>query len=514
MQPNHYTEVPRHVNDEPGSLTEIVETKTKMVAFDLEAQHNRNNRLNLLTLRAKFYVPVIFILLCFPFAIIMLYLSVGRDPGDVTQALGVLRTLEYISESNPVVDIMPITGSQVCFDNTYSPGNLGTFGGTAEGCYCSSSNKLMRRACSASELDDGCEDVPRTYQQAAFTWNGDRFCMRRLTDFIRTAGSCPSGYTKCGTLLCKPSSEVCPITDVQILASSAATPAGYIERPLTFDKKLIFQRSTSSDNQFVQFSYDFQTPCLDFQSYAKRITGLTYHLEMFDYIGCREYGADTEGVAVDTVTEDNFYKYNYITSQTSDLPLFTTATAGSTVTLSARYRFKTIADDTCAQYYFSDVYLFVRAVEQFSDLYRGIAITGMILSSITGFIAIVYLKVIRRDGLWMINREEPFGRKFVVQIVCLITLYAVVTCLLGLQYLDKVSGQEKYVKSIQGKDCFATQESINTALNNVVTYLKYKIDILSPLNILLAFVSAGVCAFTFINLGFRRLRGYEKGNVN
>ena len=142
MHPNHYTEVPRHVNDEAGSMTDVVETHTKMVAFDLEAQHNRSNRLNLLTLRAKFYVPIIFVLCCFPFAIIMLFLSVARDPGDVTQAIGVFRTLEYISESNPVVDIMPITGSQVCFDNTFSPGNLGLYGGSVEGCYCSSNNNL------------------------------------------------------------------------------------------------------------------------------------------------------------------------------------------------------------------------------------------------------------------------------------------------------------------------------------------------------------------------------------
>jgi len=514
MQPNHYTEVPRHVNDEPGSLTEVVETHTKMVPLDLEGQHERANRLNYLTLRAKFLVPIIFILGFFPFSIIMLILSVGRSGGDATQAIGVLANLEYISESNPVVDIMPITGSQVCNDNTFTPGNLGTWGATNEGCYCSASTRLMERACSTEELSKGCVDVPRTYREDTFTWNGDRFCMRRLNNFIRTAGACPSGYSKCGNLFCTPSTEFCPITDVQILAKTDPTPTGYIARPLTFDKKLVLERAMNSDKQFVQFNYNMQTPCLDENSYAKRINNLTYHLEKFSYIGCQEYGADVESKAVDTITEEDFYKYNYVSDQTSGLPLFATTLTGSTVTLSARFRFVTKRDDTCAQYYFSDTYLFIRSVEEFSDLYRGITIAGMILSTITFIIALVYLRVIKREGLWIVNREEPFGRRFIVQIICLITLFAVTTCILGRHYLSEISEQESYIKSIQGKDCFITQPRLNDALDVVVKYLKNKIDILSPLNILLAIVSGGVAAFVFINMFFRKLRGYEKGNIS
>ena len=507
MKQTHYSEVPR--NDDPNSLTEIKEVHKTMVPLDLESMHNSANRLDYLTLRLKFFIPILFILVTFPFAIIMIFLSLARSTSNVYNTIGAIETISYISQSNPVVDIQPITGSQVCFDNVYEPGQIGTWGGISKGCYCPNAGTITEGECRPDQLNE-CQNLAQRPIVETFTWNGDRFCMRRLYNFIRTAGDCPSGYTKCGNLFCTPSGENCPISDVRVLTISDPTPAGYNERPMTFDKKLVFISETDSDRQFAQFSYSMQTPCLDSFSYMPRTNANNFVLENQKHVGCGKYDIDSESVPLDQINEQDFYIFNFVNRQTDTIPLFNQNITGSAVTLSARYRFLTQNNDMCAQFYISKVPELIWNVEEFSSLYRGITITGMILSSITSFIAIVYIRVIKRDGLWMINREEPFGKKFIVQIVCFITLYAVTTAILGVVYLGRVSAQESYFKDIAGADCFVTQPKLNEAMDDITSYLKNKIDGLVPLNMLLAVISAGVTVFMFLNIIFRRLRNYDK----
>ena len=509
MKQTHYSEVPR--NDDPNSLTEIKEVHKTMVPLDLENMHNSANRLDYLTLRLKFFVPIIFILVTFPFAIILIFLSFARSTNYVLNTIGAVETISYISQSNPVVDIQPITGSQVCSDNVFQPSQLGTWGGTNFGCYCANTGIITEGECRIDQLSQ-CQNLAQRPSVEAFTWNGDRFCMRRLYNFIRTAGTCPTGYTKCGTLFCSPPGESCPISDVLVLSVSDPTPAGYTARPLTFDKKLVFISDATSDRQFAQFSYSMQTPCIDSYSFAPRTNANTFLLEKQKHIGCGKYESDIESVPLDTVNEQDFYIFNFVNRQTDSLPIFNTNITGSSVTLSARYRFLTRPNDMCAQFYISKIPLLIFDVEEFSAIYRGISITGMILSTITSIIAIVYIKVIKRDGLWMINREEPFGRRFIVQIVCFITLYAVTTAILGMVYQGRVSEQESYFKDISGADCFVTQPKLNEAMDDMTSYLKNKIDGLVPLNILLAVISAGVTVFVFLNLIFRRIRRYDKSD--
>ena len=508
---NHYAEVPRQDDAPPSSNSNGMEVKTKMVPLDLEQVHNRQHRLEDLTLKIRFILPIIYLLVCFPLAFIMILISLARPVGDFSHRIGVLETIAYISQSNPVVDIQPITGSQVCMLNTFEPGKLGPWRGTHVGCYCEARNRMYKNICSPDDIEDGCKTVDSQDAAETFTWNGDRFCMRRLSNFRRTAGACPGGYTKCGTLFCTPTGESCPISDVKILKNTDPTPSGYTERPLTFDNKLVFISESTSDKQFAQFSYSTGAPCLDSTETAARTQHGLHFLEWETHKGCLNYGHDAESTQLDSsVTEDDFYLFNYVSEKAAKIPLYSDATSGSYVTISARYRFKTIAKDSCAQFYVYDVPELVKNVEDFKFLYRGISIAGMILTTITCFIAVVYIRVLKRDGFWMVFREETFGRRFIVQLVLLQTLFAIVTAILGNIALKKVDWQESYLKKIASAKCFQTQSQLNLAMDDVASYLSKRIDGLAFLNNLLLFISAATAGALLVLIVFRKFRGYER----
>jgi hypothetical protein len=504
MQKPHYAEVPRK---EPLHNFDV---KQVIKPVDLEREHNRRHKLDFLTLRIKFIVPIGFLLVMLPLTIIMLALSVGRKVGDVDPATGVLQTISYISVSNPVIDIQPIGGSQICDLTGYEPGSLGTWRATNAGCYCPTLNTYEARVCLTSEASV-CQNITATPETETFTWNGDRFCMKRLTNFIRTAGSCPSGYTKCGDLICVPSTGPCPITDVQIRASTAATPVGYQSRSLTFERKLVFANSATSNTQFVQFSYDTQSPCLNWNAFNTRTNGLSNVLEREDHAaGCLEFGVDAESSALDTRIESDYDIFNNLDTIYANVPGYTTTIAGSQVTVTGRYRFHTVLKDLCAQFYVTDIPQLVSNVEDFAYLYRGISISGVILSFITFCIALVYIRVLKRDGFWMLNREEPFGRRFIFQIVLLHCAYAVVTAIMGNLALNKISSQESYLKSIADNNCFDNQPLLNKAMDDFTSYLTNKIDGLVFLNNIIVFVAGGTTIAVLANLIFRDLRNYEK----
>ena len=504
MQKPHYAEVPRK---EPLHNFDVKQT---IVPVDLEREHNRRNKLDYLTLRIKFIVPLGFLLAMFPLTLIMLLLSVARPVGNVDPAVGVLQTISYISESNPIVDIRPITGSQICDMPGYEPASLGYWRATDAGCQCPSLNTLDKRVCLTSEMNM-CQNITAQPETETFTWNGDRFCMKRLYDFIRTAGDCPADYKKCGDLICVRTTDPCPISDVKIRPEAFVTPADYEAKPLTFERKLVFTTAdVSSNKQFVQFTFNTQKPCLDWNAFYERTNGRSSVLEREDHAaGCKEFGEDTETAALDTRIEADYNTFNNLDTMTSTVPDYAAAIAGSQITLTARYRYNTIKSDLCAQYYVSNVPQLIRDVEDFAYLYRGITISGLILSTITFIIALVYIRVLKRDGFWMINREEPFGRRFIFQIVLLHCAYAVVTTIMGNLALNKINDQEAYLKDLADYNCFADQPMLNKPLDDVVTYLTNRIDGLVFLNNIIAFVAGGTTVAVIVNLLFRKLRNYE-----
>jgi hypothetical protein len=79
--------------------------------------------------------------------------------------------------------------------------------------------------------------------------------------------------------------------------------------------------------------------------YDWRTNKLKYPLENENMNGCGDYGYDLESVSLVSMSESNYFLYNWLNTWTQNLPNFEQVQVGSTVALSARYRFNTELTD-------------------------------------------------------------------------------------------------------------------------------------------------------------------------
>ena len=484
------------------------ETREEITIVDAADQFRKAHRWEFITLKLKYIFPIFFLLLSLPISYIFVYLRATIPDDDVTQALGVLDTLSYISRSGPILDIKPITGGQVCDDLNYEPVSLGYWGGTIPGCYCSETDDFKPRYCFWWDKTT-CSNVTERYDMDSHTWNGDRFCVLRSKKYIRTVGSCPSGYQKCGNFICVDSAGPCPVSDVQILDAATATPAGYTARPLTRSQKLVFINDATSDNQFVQFNQSTNDPCLDATSSDKRINSLSHALERQIHLGCGKYGVNTETSKLNTVIEQDYFTSNFVYEKVKDIPHFLAAISGSNVSLSAMYRFATKQNAFCANIALDEVKGILTELDDFARLYLGVAVGAALLSTIMGWVGIVYIRVLYKQGLWITDKEEPFGRSFVNLNQLVLTVFYIITAILGVIYSNTFKDRKSYILDLNDNSCF-TQTNINLAVSDFSDYIKKKTNSFVELNLLMTVIGIGIALAMGLNIIIRRAKKWEK----
>mgnify|MGYP006976762250 CR=1 FL=1 len=484
------------------------ETREEITIIDAAARFKKEHKWDLRTLKLKYIIPIIYLLISFAAAVFMVYLRATSPDNDVSHAVGVLDTLSYISRSGPALDIKPITGSQVCDDLGYEPVSLGYWKGTIPGCYCTEDDSFKQRYCFWFDKTS-CSNITERPDIDSHTWNGDRFCVLRAKKFERRVGSCSAGYKKCGKFICVDSSDPCPISDVKILADSAATPAGYTARPLTRSKKLVFINDPTSDKEFAQFNISTSTPCLDATTHDKRVNSLTHALERSEYTGCGKYDYNTEAVYLDKEIEKDFFTSNYIYEQIETIPHFNETIDGSDITISAVYRFGVKETNFCAGIALVEVKDILEKLDKFSELYLGVAVGAALLSTAAFCVALTYIRVLSHQGVWITDKEEPFGRRFIVYNVLVLTLFYIITSILGTISVDKFKDRKSYILDLDSNRCF-TQENINLAVAEFSEYIKKKTDLFVEVDLLMAILGVAFSLAIGINLLIRRAKKWEK----
>lgn len=114
--------------------------------------------------------------------------------------------------------------------------------------------------------------------------------------------------------------------------------------------------------------------------------------------------------------------------------------ASNTITLNARYRFATTASDFCAGLTLNDTLTLLDDLDYHSKVYLIIAVGALILTTLLAFIGCVYIRVFKRMGLYIVNKEEPFGRRFIVYLTLVNGIYFWVTLAFGDNAFSKFSG--------------------------------------------------------------------------
>ena len=230
------------------------------------------------------------------------------DITELQDTAKIFRSLADNLEAKPINDIVT-AGSEDC-PADYQLLNLYDYRGSREGCYCPRTGTILEGSCTSSEPND-CETFPATIKENFNIWSDNKLCAKTVSDFDYVYESnCPSGMRRCSTILCVPTQDACPITDI----------GNEVEESQFLYKTLVLSDSYTLDvyqnplkPSIIDLEISISTlPCISDTDLPKAEGYEPFSLFESSVIGCPPNGTDDSAQIINqTSAADIFYWNGY-----------------------------------------------------------------------------------------------------------------------------------------------------------------------------------------------------------
>lgn len=162
-----------------------------------------------------FYSLIILLVIGFLF-----YLSrqiQDEAPLHLYSTCGAIRYIIKNLQAPPINDLKLVSIGQDCPDY-YEEEPIGSFSGTVEACWNPTTRTYSQlNACTRHSIEITISEINAT---SLFNWRSHKFCSQRLQDSYIEKNDCAASYRKCGSLLCVPKDELCPVSFISISKDS------------------------------------------------------------------------------------------------------------------------------------------------------------------------------------------------------------------------------------------------------------------------------------------------------
>jgi hypothetical protein len=381
----------------------------------------------------------------------------------------------------------------------YQTLQVGQWDGTSDGCACTQT--IMNRGyCGISA--GNCTSISAAPAMPFTKWENSTFCYSTVQNFYYSyGGSCPGGYTSCGTnSYCMPSSQPCPITDMKIMSQSYQTFANYIEidlpgatnvpqppasatpnatnttnttntttTPTIYGDKLIFARQSGFPG-ILSFTVSFyDVPCFNpnLHPYSRSMGG--YPLSAVAEDGCRYYGNYDNSVKIDDLSIQEVFQENNALTKANSLPWYSLYFTNQSAYWVGLLQFQ--VNPNLAPCQNMDVRM-LRNVEHFEYDYDYYFVAlGMTALALTALLSITYGAEMRVRQVYDYYDVKVFAIT-VINLVFYITL-AVVHIALGAwiyhNYFVWFLPLSTYFSNIASLNCFSDY-TVNIAFKNMYNH--------------------------------------------
>ena len=251
--------------------------------------------------------------------------------GNYSNMIGVIDYLSYNVGISPIADIT-VTYSNCPFG--YEEKILTTWPGTHEGCNCG--YHLYEQSCSSLNKTN-CSEVWSKSKENIKKWEDAKICVKRYKEFdISYNYACKANLKKCGSYLCIPYNESCPVTSVSVEYTNLYIPDSKVIGFSSNKYLRIYQKDDSPLLIDIVISFG-DLPCID--ASASAYSNHTYKLLKTDKKSCGKYGVDYDSAIIDSLWEEELYRYNGLLDKLKGLPDYIESISSVRAHLVARHRF-------------------------------------------------------------------------------------------------------------------------------------------------------------------------------
>ena len=280
-----------------------------------------------------FVVNLYFFFIVFGVTLLLGSILGELEPNDFNRAFAVMRTLEEVTQLDPIYSIAMVDSKVKTCPEDYDFLSIGDWMGTKSGCYDLNSDLLFP--------SDEC-DTDDYYSFAAndpaklYYWKDSKFCVARIPQSSRIPLSeCKSEHVKCQNF-CTTKNYSCPFNNITVAPALAQTIK--ISNPDSERVKINTNRSLDLHRYKAEANKDSQQQLVGFRVGLKGYWCLdtTRASEIVRYFGSRKvvgyplsnraekgcgwYGGI--GGQVDVDNQKSFYKSNQLESVIQNLPLY------------------------------------------------------------------------------------------------------------------------------------------------------------------------------------------------
>jgi hypothetical protein len=298
---------------------------------------------------------------------------------DITQVTGVLTTMKSVFAKNPINGIQLMSATGNC-PSGYVTETLMNWQGTHEGCYCEENNLITAGKCTTFSPEN-CVTVEAVSPQGFQTWKHMQFCVQRVSNYTLALGNCDTYRQKCGSILCVPINQTCPL----IQSNFSMIMSGFLNSSIPKSSKSTF--TNSNQTALVDLQIGFDSLCLS--GLNLRDNGQTYPLEQIQNANCGKYSSYLEQVVFDVENETDLYTDNNEMGTLSNLPEFTSVLNNSTVSLVGQFQPLVSAYPSCMFVNHADYTSPIQQITYLMIIYGMAAYVGLIVSGVSTFISAI-----------------------------------------------------------------------------------------------------------------------------